>query len=78
MLNKQCQLNCKDTAIFNLIKASMSADISGILYPVQKLDVDVAMVKDIYAKKPEPRAARGTIPLVCFIVTKVNLKAQGF
>ena len=49
-------------AVLNLKKAFNFADIYGTLYPVQELGVDVAMVKDIYAKKPYPRAARETTP----------------
>ena len=72
------QLNHNDIVILNLIKVCLLAGSFDTLYPVQEMDVAVAMVKDIYAKKPEPRAAGGTTPLVCFIVRKVNLKAKGF
>ena len=38
----------------------MPADIYGTLHPVQEIDVAAVMVRDIYAKRPEPRAATGT------------------
>ena len=44
----------------------MPADFYGTLYPVQELDVAVAIVKDSNAKKPEARAAtRATLFSMC-------------
>ena len=48
------QLNYNDDAVLHLIKATMPAKIYGTLYNQDDLNVVVTMVKDIYAKKPEP------------------------
>ena len=37
----------------------MQADIYGTLYSASELDMAIPMVKNLYAKKPEPRAAEG-------------------
>ena len=47
------------------MKACILADIYGILYLAQKLDVVVGMVKDIFATKPESAAATGANPFPC-------------
>ena len=44
------QLNCNNAAVLNLIKACMSADLYDPLYPVEELDVTVAMLKYSYTK----------------------------
>ena len=48
------QLNYNDDALLHLIKATMPAKIYGTLYNQDDLNVVITMVKDIYAKKPEP------------------------
>ena len=48
------QLNYNDDAVLHLIKATMPAEIYGTLYNQDDLNVVITMVKDIYAKKPEP------------------------
>ena len=48
------QLNYNDDAVFHLIKATMPSEIYGTLYNQNDLNMVVTMVKDIYAKKPEP------------------------
>ena len=52
-------------AVLNFTNGCMPADIYGMLYQVEELDVVVAIVKNIYAKKPEHRAAMGTTPFPC-------------
>ena len=48
------QLNYNDEAVLHLIKATMPAEIYSTLYNQDDLNVVIMMVKDIYAKKPEP------------------------
>ena len=48
------QLNYNDDAVLHLIKATMPSDICGTLYSQNDLNMVITMVKDIYAKKPEP------------------------
>ena len=48
------QLNYNDDAVLHLIKATMPAKIYGTLYNQDNLNIVITMVKDIYAKKPEP------------------------
>ena len=48
------QLNYNDTAVLHLIKATMPSEIYGTLYNQYDLNTVITMVKDIYAKKPEP------------------------
>ena len=48
------QLNYNDDAILHLIKATMPSEIYGTLYNQDNLNAVITMVKDIYAKKPEP------------------------
>ena len=48
------QLNYNDEVMLHLIKATMPAKIYGTLYNQNDLNVVITMVKDIYAKKPEP------------------------
>ena len=48
------QLNYNDEAILHLIKATMPSEIYGTLYNQHDLNTVITMVKDIYAKKPEP------------------------
>ena len=50
----------------------MPTDVYGTLYPVQELDVSTARAKDIYAKKPEPTAAKVTTPFI--ILQTLNIK----
>ena len=48
------QLNYSDEAVLHLIKATMPSEIYGTLYNQHDLNTVITMVKDIYAKKPEP------------------------
>ena len=48
------QLNYNDEALLHLIKATMPSEIYGTLYNQHDLNMVITMVKDIYAKKPEP------------------------
>ena len=48
------QLNYNDEAVLHLIKAAMPSEIYGTLYNQHDLNTVITMVKDIYAKKPEP------------------------
>ena len=48
------QLNYNDDAVLHLIKATMPLEIYGTLYNQHDLNMVITMVKDIYAKKPEP------------------------
>ena len=48
------QLNYNDDAVLHLIKAIMPSEIYGTLYHQNDLNTLITMVKDIYAKKPEP------------------------
>ena len=48
------QLNYNDDAVLHLIKAIMPSEIYGTLYNQNDLNTVITMVKDIYAKKPEP------------------------
>ena len=48
------QLNYNDEAVLHLIKATMPSEIYGTLYNQHDLNTVITMVKDIYAKKPEP------------------------
>ena len=57
--------NHSNTAVLSIFKTYMPGDIYVTLYPVQELDVAVAMVKVICTKKPEPRAATGTTHFLC-------------
>ena len=47
-------LNYNDEAVLHLIKATMPSEIYGTLYNQHDLNTVLTMVKDIYAKKPEP------------------------
>ena len=48
------QLNYNDEAVLHLIKTTMPLEIYGTLYNQHDLNTVITMVKDIYAKKPEP------------------------
>ena len=48
------QLNYNDDIVLHLIKATMPSEIYGTLYNQDDLNAVITMVKDIYAKKPEP------------------------
>ena len=47
-------------SVITIKQYCMPTNTYGTLYPVQVLDVGVAMIKDFYAKKHEPRAGTGT------------------
>ena len=68
------QLNQNEIAVLTLIKALMLADIYGTLHTVQKLDVAIALVKDINAKRPEPRTATGTTQFYMYNALKIKPK----
>ena len=48
------QLNYNDEVVLLLIKATMPSEIYGTLYNQHDWNTVITMVKDIYAKKPEP------------------------
>ena len=48
------QLNYNDEVVLHLIKATMPSEVYGTLYNQHDLNMVITMVKDIYAKKPEP------------------------
>ena len=48
------QLNYNDKAVLHLIKVTMPSEVYGTLYNQHDLNTVITMVKDIYAKKPEP------------------------
>ena len=48
------QLNYNDEVVLHLIKATMPSEIHGTLYNQYDLNTVITMIKDIYAKKPEP------------------------
>ena len=48
------QFNYNDDAVLHLIRAIMPSEIYGTLYNQNDLNMMITMVKDIYAKKPEP------------------------
>ena len=48
------QLNYNNEGVLHLIKATMTSEIYGTLYNQHDLNTVITMVKDIYAKKPEP------------------------
>ena len=60
------QLGHNDLAVINLIKACMPPDIYGTLYPVNDLNVLIAMVKDIYAPKAGNTQTSATTALAPF------------
>ena len=47
-------LNYNDNAVLHLIKATMPLEMYGTLCNQNDLNTVITMVKDIYAKKPEP------------------------
>ena len=54
--------------------ACMPADIYGTLYPFHVLAVATPLVKNIYAKKPEPGATTGTTPFSMYHMLKTKLQ----
>ena len=51
------QLGHSDDAMVNLLKATMPTELYGTLYGHNNLPLLCTMLKDIYAKKPQPAAA---------------------
>ena len=51
------QLGHGDDAVVNLLKATMPTELYGTLYGHNNLPLLCTMLKDIYAKKPQPTAA---------------------
>ena len=54
------QLGHSDDAMVNLLKATMPTELYGTLYGHNNLPLLCTMLKDIYAKKPQPTAATPT------------------
>ena len=54
------QLGHGDDAIVNLLKATMPTELYGTLYGHNNLPLLCTILKDIYAKKPQPTAATST------------------
>ena len=54
------QLGNSDDAVVNLLKATMPTEFYGTLYGHNNLPLLCTMLKDIYAKKPQPAAASST------------------
>ena len=51
------QLGHGDDAVVNLLKATMPTELYGTLYGQNNLPLLCTMLKDIYAKKPQPTTA---------------------
>ena len=51
------QLGHGDDAVVNLLKATMPTELYGTLYGHNNLPLLCTMLKDIYAKKPQPAVA---------------------
>ena len=51
------QLRHGDDAVLNLLKATMPTELYGTLYGHDNLCIVMTMLKNIYAKKPQPAAA---------------------
>ena len=54
------QLGHGDDAVVNLLKATMPTELYGTLYGHNNLPLLCTMLKDIYAKKPQPTTATST------------------
>ena len=54
------QLGHGDNAVVNLLKATMPTELYGTLYGHNNLPLLCTMLKDIYAKKPQPTTATPT------------------
>ena len=54
------QLGHSDDAVVNLLKATMPTEVYGTLYGHNNLPLLCTMLKDIYAKKPQPAAVTPT------------------
>ena len=54
------QLGHGDNAMVNLLKATMLTELYGTLYGHNNLPLLCTMLKDIYAKKPQPATAKST------------------
>ena len=54
------QLGHGNDAVVNLLKATMLTELYGTLYGHNSLPLLCTMLKDIYAKKPQPTAATST------------------
>ena len=55
------QLGHGDDAVLNLLKATMPTELYGTLYGHENLYVIMTMLKDIYAKKPQPAMAAAVV-----------------
>ena len=55
------QLGHSDDSVLNLLKATMPTELYGTLYGHDNLYVVLTMLKDIYAKKPQPAMAAAVV-----------------
>ena len=55
------QLGHGDDAVLNLLEATMPTELYGTLYGHDYLYIAMTMLKDIYAKKPQPAAAAAVV-----------------
>ena len=55
------QLGHGDDAVVNLLKATMPTELYGTLYGHDNLYIFMTMLKDIYAKKPQPGVAAAVV-----------------
>ena len=55
------QLGHGDDAVLNLLKATMATELYGTLYGHDNLYIVMTMLKDIYAKKPQPAVAAAVV-----------------
>ena len=76
------QLNYNDDAVLHLIKAIMPSEIYGTLYNQNDLNMVITMVKDIYAKKPEPvsllTATAAAAPFICLFLWRCRKTPIGY
>ena len=68
------QLNYNDEVVLHLIEATMPSEIYGTLYNQHNLNTVITMVKDIYAKKPEPANPPTTIAGAAAPFTLIKLQ----
>ena len=54
------QLEHGDDTVLNLLKATMPTELYGTLYGHDNLYIVMAMLQDIYVKKPQPAATAAT------------------
>ena len=71
------QLNYNDDAVLHLIKATMPSEIYSTLYNQHSLNMVITMVKDIYAKKPEPANSPAATGEAAAPFTLINAPNRG-